>query len=94
MFNIEPDDMGTLCVCAIRYCQGRQTYMPALVQEIVISQLQKLPDQTIEVMLRDCDYQRKYNLYGDHGIDMPKWLLFEKSVRAEQERRNGGKGKR
>lgn len=94
MFNIGSDDMGTLCVCAIRYCQGRQTYMPVLVQKIVTSQLQKLPDYTIEILLEDCNYQRKYNLYGDHGIDMPNWLEFEKTIKAEQERRKIGKGKR
>ena len=26
--DIEQEDFGMLCACAIRYCQGRETYMP------------------------------------------------------------------
>ena len=25
--DIEQEDFGMLCACAIRYCQGRETYM-------------------------------------------------------------------
>lgn len=94
MFNISQEDMGTLCICAIRYCQGRKTYMPLLVQRIVISLLPRLSDKDIICLLQDCDYQKKYDLYGDHALDKPDWILFEKAVTAEKERRKGGKGKR
>ena len=94
MFNIEPDDMGTLCICAIRYCQGRQTYMPLLVQRIVISLLPKLTDKDIICLLQDCNYRKKYDIYGDNSLDKPNWILFEEAIRAEQEWRKSGKGKR
>ncbi len=29
MSKLLNDDFGTLAICAIRYCHGRQTYMPA-----------------------------------------------------------------
>ena len=68
--------------------------MPLLVQRIVISLLPKLTDKDIICLLQDCNYQKKYDLYGDHSLDKPNWVLFEGAVRAEQERRKSGKGKR
>jgi hypothetical protein len=32
--KLDQENFGTLAICAIRYCQGRQTYMPSLVQGI------------------------------------------------------------
>ena len=54
--NISQEDFGTLCICAIRYCQGRQTYMPSLVQGIVREHLSELSDRDIQVMLDDCEF--------------------------------------
>ena len=55
--KINQDDFGTLCICAIRYCQGRRTYMPSLVQDIIRPHLSELNDKTIGVMVQDCEYQ-------------------------------------
>ena len=87
--DIERDDFGTLCICALRYCHGRQTYMPSLVQEIVRKYLEEFTDKDICVMVEDCEYQRRANLYGDEKIDKPGWLAWEKSVKAERDRRAG-----
>ena len=73
----EQDDLGTLCICAIRYCMGRQTYMPDLVREIVRPLLPSLTDKDISIMLDDCDYQAKYDLYGDEQIDKPGWIRWK-----------------
>lgn len=85
--KMNQDDFGTLCICAIRYCHGRQTYMPDLVREIIKPHLSELDDKTIGVMVNDCGFQERMNLYGDERIDKPGWLEWRKTVEAEQERR-------
>ena len=87
--NISQDDFGTLCICAIRYCRGRQTYMPSLVQGIVREHFSELSDRDINVMLDDCKFQEQMNLYGDPNIDKPDWIGWRKDLEKEQERRNG-----
>ena len=90
MINIDKDSFGTLCICAIRYCHGRQTYMPSLVQGIVRSHLKELSDETLDVMLQDCDFQRQMDLYGDERIDKPGWLKWEQDLKQEVRRREDG----
>lgn len=87
--DIERDDFGTLCICALRYCHGRQTYMPSLVQIIVRKYLEEFTDKDIAVMVDDCEFLRRNNLYGDEKIDKPGWLALEKLVKAERDRRAG-----
>ena len=86
--NIDEENLGTLCICAIRYCQGRQTYMPDLVRSIVRPLLPKLTDKTIHVMAEDCESQKEMELYGDENIDKPGWLKWEQELQKEKERRN------
>ena len=85
--KMNQDDFGTLCICAIRYCQGRRTYMPSLVQDIIRPHLSELDDKTIWVMVQDCEFQERFDLYGDERIDKPRWLEWRKTVETEQEKR-------
>ena len=85
--NISQDDFGTLCICAIRYCHGRQTYMPSLVQGIVREHLSELSNRDIRVMLDDCKLQDNINLYGDPNIDKPSWLRWKEDLEKEYARR-------
>ncbi len=85
--DIEPERLGPLCICAVRYCQGRQTYMPDLIRSIVRPMLPKLSTEDIRVMLEDCAYQARFSLYGDDRIDKPGWLKWEQDLREELERR-------
>lgn len=87
--NISPENFGTLCICAIRYCQGRETYMPDLVRSIVRPYLSELSDKDLSIMIDDCRFQKEMYLYGDERIDKPGWLSWEKELRAEMERRKG-----
>ena len=86
--EISEEDFGTLCICAIRYCHGRKTYMPGLVQEICAGHLKELSDKDISVMLEDCEFQKKMELYGDERIDKPGWLKWKEILLKEKERRN------
>lgn len=87
--NITQEDFGTLCICAIRYCHGRQTYMPELVREIITPHLKELSDKDLQVMINDCDYQKRFNLYGDERIDKPGWVKWKEILLAEKQRREG-----
>ena len=88
MIRLEKDDFGTLAICAIRYCHGRQTYMPNLVQGIIRSRLKDLSDKDLNVMIEDCDFQERMHLYGDERIDRPGWIKWREELIAERKRRS------
>ena len=85
--EISQRDFATLCICAIRYCHGRQTYMPSLVQQIVGAHLNEISDNDLKVMLDDCKYQAQFDLFGDERIDKPGWLQWLDTIEAEIEKR-------
>lgn len=85
--NISQKDFGTLAICAIRYCHGRQTYMPSWVRGICKEHLKEFSDKDIGVMIRDCEWMNDYD-YGSPTIDKPGWLAWHEALKAERERRN------
>ena len=91
--QLTPEDFGTLAICAIRYCQGRQTYMPSMVQGICKRHLEEINDCDLGVMIEDCNFQRRYDLYGNETIDKPDWLKWEKALLDEKSRRAGNEAK-
>ena len=76
--TINEQDFATLAICALRYCQGRQTYMPDLVRRIVRDHIDCISDGNLDVMIEDCKFQRSISLYGDPSIDKPGWVEWEK----------------
>ena len=90
MINMNEKDFSTLAICAIRYCHGRQTYMPDLVRDIVRPHLTELSGRDLNVMLEDCDFQERMHMYGDERIDKPGWLKWKEELTAEKERRTDG----
>ena len=87
MSKLRNNDFATLAICAIRYCHGRQTYMPKLVQDIIRPHLTELSDNDLNVMIEDCDFQERFHLYGDERIDKPGWLKWKAELIAEKKRR-------
>ena len=87
--NITRNDFGTLAICAIRYCQGRETYMPDLVRGIIVPHLPDISDKDLRVMIDDCDFQERMKLWGDATIDKPGWIRWKEILLAEQKRRDG-----
>lgn len=85
--KLDQENFGTLAICAIRYCHGRQTYMPSLVQGIVRTHIEQVSDKDLSVMIEDCNFQERMNLYGDNLIDKPNWLKWKEILLAEKERR-------
>ncbi len=89
MIEIDKENYATLCICAIRYCHGRRTYMSRLVMEIVGQHLSELSDRDIRVMYNDCRFMNPAD-YCDEIIDKPDWLLWEKTLKGELKRREDG----
>lgn len=88
--TIDQDDLGALSICAIRYCHGRQTYMPSTIRSIIRGFIDKISDRDLRCMLRDCEWQEEMDLFGDREIDKPHWLIWKDELKAELNRRKGG----
>ena len=81
------EDFGILAIDALRYCFGRETYMPSLVRDIIRPHLPELTDKDLSVMLNDCDFQERCCLYGNETIDKPGWLQWKQELKNERNRR-------
>lgn len=84
--KLTQDEFGVLACCAIRYCQGRQTYMPELVRSIITPHLSEISDRDLNVMLNDCESQAQWENYGS-DFDKKGWLEWKQSLIDEQNRR-------
>jgi hypothetical protein len=83
------ENFGIICLCAMRYALGRQTYMPGIVQDFIRSHIKKINPETIEIMIRDIDDADKIRThtlsdggtmvidgFGDTKIDRPHCESF------------------
>ena len=84
---LDNEDFGILAGCAIRYCQGRRTYMPELVRRIVREHIVDVTDRDLQVLINDCECQYDF---GDENIDKPRWIEWKAFLLNEQKRRKGG----
>ena len=81
------DDFGTVCNCAVRYCLGRQSYMPSLVCGYIAPLLPKLTDRTLDCFERDIAERKRTRLYFGDSFGYNTWDAFYKAVCNEIERR-------
>ena len=85
MINIfNTDDFCLVCICAVRYCLGRRTYMPWSVMSFIKQFLPALSDNTLYVMARDI---AEADSLGDAEIDAPMWAEFLAEIEKERKRR-------
>lgn len=75
MIDISNEDFATLCICALRYCHGRRSYMPHLVQTIVEEHFGDIPTHTLNIIIADKDFQTRMDMWGDE-IDKYDWENF------------------
>ena len=87
IIKIDKEDFGILAISAIRYCQGRETYMPRLVRGILRSYLEDLSDKDLQIMINDCKDQELMGNYGDPWIDKPGWIRWKNALLEEKESR-------
>lgn len=84
-------DFGTICICAVRYSLGRQTYMPKLVIDYIKSHIAEIDDRAIGVMVRDIEEAESYKwerALGDPIIDRPEWIAFKIFLQNEIKKRS------
>lgn len=89
--RLDDDDFGAVLTCAIRYCFGRQTYMPGLIMDYITPLLPYVADKTLWCF--DADLQRP-DIYGGLGhetIDKPRWIMFHEAVKREIQNRKDNK---
>lgn len=82
--DLEDEDFGAVLNCAIRYCIGRQSYMPSLVIDFIRPLLPYLSERTLRCMEKDLS---DATYFGDENIDKPMWLQFKTEVEYEIKRR-------
>ena len=75
---------GCICVCAVRYACGRQTYMPSIVKRFIHDNLKEIETSSLKVMSKDL---AEMPGYGDRKIDEPGWLRLAGEIREELMRR-------
>lgn len=81
------DDFGAVCNCAVRYCLGRQSYMPSLVCRYIISLLPELTDKTLDCFERDITERKRAGFDFGDSCDYETWDTFYKAVCKEIEGR-------
>lgn len=82
------DDFGAVLNCAIRYCLGRQTYMPGLIMDFIEPYIPYLSSRTLDVIVQDIDNAAVYPRgIGDSNIDKPQWVEFRAAVVRELDKR-------
>lgn len=77
------DSFGAVLNCAVRYCIGRQTYMPKLVMDVIRPMLPDLSGRTLKVLEQDIAEADSYGA----DFDEAAWMEFLYSVRKEIARR-------
>lgn len=90
--NIELNrgDYGSLCICAIRYCLGRKTYMPSNIQRIVCENIKYLSVKDLKVIQADIQKHggptQDMGAYGNYD-DYKDWCNFLDAIETEIEER-------
>ena len=82
--DLQDDDFGAVLNCAVRYCIGRQSYMPGLVIGFIRPMLPYISNRTLWCFDRDLD---SADYFGDPFIDEPAWKKFHEQVKEEVSKR-------
>lgn len=83
--ELSDEDFGAVLNCAIRYCIGRETYMPSLVIEFIRPLLPYVSNRTLDCFKRDI---READYFGDFEIDKSLWIKFLGEIQSEIKKRN------
>ena len=103
---MEDEKFGVICLCAMRYALGRQTYMPGLVHDFIRAHIGEIDSGTVEIMIRDIDeadkitehklsdgHVLKLDGFGDTKIDRPGWERFMAFLKEKlKEKKDAGQG--
>ena len=68
-------DLGTLAICALRYCHHRRSYMPSVVQDIVEKSWDHFDVVDQQLMMKDVEDELKMGQMGSK-YDNQGWISF------------------
>lgn len=76
MTDVADNDLCTLFICSVRYSLGRQSYMPGLVQDLIVQHAKVLTSDHRKLLAREImDHYRRFNNIGAE-MDTRGWLQF------------------
>lgn len=86
--TITAGNLQTLFLCSVRYCLGRQTYMPSLVMSIIRTHSNVLRKSDCEQLAREIHEHNR--LFGNIGADFDTrdWLQFADWLLEEAKKRS------
>ena len=90
--DIKDKYFGALLICAVRYCLGRQTYMPGLIIGYITPLLPRISDNTLRCIETDLIQPDLYGGFGDEKIDEPIWIKFRCDIQEEIQKRKEKRG--
>lgn len=76
---ISQEDFGTLCICALRYCFGRRSYMPSLIRSIVKAHFKDLDSADLLIMADDGQWEAEMGTIADTSEE-EGWRAFYKAL--------------
>lgn len=78
--NINELDFNSLIICAFRYALGRMTYTPNIISKIIQNNLEKLNNQTINLIIKELEEAEKIE---DLGMECDKdvWLTLKERLK-------------
>lgn len=89
--EISREDFGSLCICAVRYCLGRKTYMPSNIQRIVSANIKYISDIDLNVIYADIIKHggptHDIDAYGNY-TNYKDWYDFFNTIKNEINRRD------
>lgn len=74
---MEVQELGSLTICALRYCFGRMTYMPSLIVDATKANWNLLSKGNKDVIQRDLQEFLTSNRNKGMDCDEKTWLDFE-----------------
>lgn len=78
--NINELDFNSLIICAFRYALGSMTYMPNIISKIIQNNLEKLNNQTINLIIKEIEDAEKIEDLG-MGCDKDVWLTLKERLK-------------
>lgn len=71
---MKDDDYGIICLCALRYCFGRRTYMPSLVMNYIKKNWKDFTEKDQNLFLKETT-----EILGQHRSGLPLYNLGDKN---------------
>ena len=81
------EDLGLICICAVRYSLGRMTYMPYVVCSFIKRNVDKLNKNSIYVIKRDIEDAQNGHHLG-MACDEREWLELKAFLEEKENERS------